>query len=1134
MIPSTNNKLLVAEDWTKIYQSFKNSDFKSYDFDTLRRVMIQYLRDNYPEEFNDYIDSSEFIALVDLIAYLGQNLSFRIDLNARENFLETAQRRDSILRLAQLISYNPKRNQPSSGFLKVTAVSSSDNIIDGNNINLANQVIVWNDPGNTNWYQQFVTVMNSAMPDNSAYGQPFDSATIDGISTDQYQINTANTDVPVFTFNKSVNGVTMGFELVSAGFKDSTSIYEETPLPGRNLGVIFKNDNKGAGSASTGFFLMFKQGTLSSTTFNVDRPVANEIVGINVKDINDTDVWLWQIDAAGNYSKEWTKVDSTVGNNAIYNSLNQDNRTFYAVSSRIDDQVDLNFADGNFGDLPKGQFRIFYRQSNGLSYVISPDAMNGIVVRIPYVNKSGQSHLLSLTLGLQYSVSNSSASESNDSIKLKAPQNYYLQNRMVTAEDYNIAPVTIAADILKVKSVNRQSSGISKYFDLTDVTGKYSQVDIYAHDGILYREDRQKQFSFTFANRNEAFGALKHKVEPLISGATFRNFYFDKFPRPDLENVSIDWVFAKADANQTRGYFRYIFRSDGEVGAVQLGYFSSSNAQYIKAGALIKFAAPTGYYFKANGRLTTIKDATTTDYIWSKVGNVIGDGSNSGKGLLYDGSGPVILTGYIPEGAVAQEVIPAYQTTLSYSLENEIVNQMVAKRNFGLSFDRLTREWFIVVDTNLDLGSQFGLIYQGDTSNLNIDASWQIAFQWTGKSYTCFYRETTYVFESQQQTGFFVDNYKTNFDFVTNTLIKDKISVLGINTVPNSTATNALGINYNWQIDSSVVENDGYIEPKKVLISFFDAKNDGQIDDPDSFERITDSKNVDVQSTEGYLGNFIYFQKLADTIRYKIADKTLFSAYPTEADAEVYFVSNSLTPADGQLFYFYETDVIKYWSTNLQQYVLTTEYFARPGRSGLMFHYMHNSGTEKRIDPAKSNIIDIYILTGAYDTAYRHYLNNGGTAPQTPTTSQLEDSYSEFLEPIKSVSDSIVYHPAKYKVLFGDAAAPNLQATFRASKNSNRPVSDNDLKTRILAAINEFFAIENWEFGNTFHFSELATYVMNVMTPDITNFIIVPKNGSAFGNLYEIASQTDEIFVSGVTVNDIEIIGAVTAGKLTI
>ena len=84
------NRLLLAEDWRRVYQSYKNAEFQSYDFDTLRRTMIQYLRDNYPEDFNDYIESSEYLALIDLIAFLGQNLSYRIDLNARENFLELA------------------------------------------------------------------------------------------------------------------------------------------------------------------------------------------------------------------------------------------------------------------------------------------------------------------------------------------------------------------------------------------------------------------------------------------------------------------------------------------------------------------------------------------------------------------------------------------------------------------------------------------------------------------------------------------------------------------------------------------------------------------------------------------------------------------------------------------------------------------------------------------------------------------------------------------------------------------------------------------------------------------------------------------------------------------------------------
>ena len=98
------NKLLVAEDWRKIYTAFQQADFKSYDFDTIRQSMLNYIARNYPEEFNDYINSSEFIAIIDLLAYLGQSLSFRIDLNARENFVDTASRRESILRLANMLS----------------------------------------------------------------------------------------------------------------------------------------------------------------------------------------------------------------------------------------------------------------------------------------------------------------------------------------------------------------------------------------------------------------------------------------------------------------------------------------------------------------------------------------------------------------------------------------------------------------------------------------------------------------------------------------------------------------------------------------------------------------------------------------------------------------------------------------------------------------------------------------------------------------------------------------------------------------------------------------------------------------------------------------------------------------------
>ena len=91
-----------VEDWKRIYQTYREADFQSYDFEALRKSFVDYLRQYYPESFNDYIESSEFIAMLDVIAFMGQAMAFRNDLNTRENYIDTAERRDSVVRLANL------------------------------------------------------------------------------------------------------------------------------------------------------------------------------------------------------------------------------------------------------------------------------------------------------------------------------------------------------------------------------------------------------------------------------------------------------------------------------------------------------------------------------------------------------------------------------------------------------------------------------------------------------------------------------------------------------------------------------------------------------------------------------------------------------------------------------------------------------------------------------------------------------------------------------------------------------------------------------------------------------------------------------------------------------------------------
>ena len=156
------NNLFAAEDWKIAYKAFSNVDFTSYDFNTLRLAMVNYIRNNFPENFNDYIESSEFIAIIELIAFVSQSLAFRMDMNSRENFLETAERRDSVFKLARMLGYTPRRNVPASGLAKIVSIETNENITDSLGNTISNRPIFWDDANNPDAYEQFITVFSLA------------------------------------------------------------------------------------------------------------------------------------------------------------------------------------------------------------------------------------------------------------------------------------------------------------------------------------------------------------------------------------------------------------------------------------------------------------------------------------------------------------------------------------------------------------------------------------------------------------------------------------------------------------------------------------------------------------------------------------------------------------------------------------------------------------------------------------------------------------------------------------------------------------------------------------------------------------------------------------------------------------
>jgi hypothetical protein len=1121
-----------VEDWKQIYQTYREADFQSYDFETLRKSFVDYLRLYYPETFNDYIESSEYIALLDVIAFMGQALAFRSDLNARENYLDTAERRDSAVKLANLVSYTAKRNTAAQGFLKVFNITTTENVVDYNGVNLANVTINWADPSNFDWLEQWNAVINAALIDSQKVGRPGNRQTILGVETSEYAVNLVPGFLPVVPYSSVVDGINMPFEAVNATSVGRDYVYEPSPRPNVPFNILYRNDKLGYQSANNGYFFAFKQGTLLNQDFNLAERISNRTVNINIEGINNEDRWLFQLDNVGNVAREWAYTEN------IYTAAaEQQNqlRPVYSTTSRSNDQITMVFGDGVFSEIPVGIFRAYVRASNGLQYIINPSEMQNVIVPISYVDRNGNLQTLTFTCGITQPVSNAQSRESLDAIKQRAPARYYTQNRMVNGEDYNLFPFTLYNSIIKSKAVNRASIGTSRYLDLVDNTGKYSSTNTFSSDGGIWENNILPTFLFSWTNRNEIADVIANQVQPNLIEATFKQFYYANFPRLSVNTgitAGSTWNQSTTLANETTGYFQNAAGSP-----IMLGEYSSTNFKYVVPKALIKFVPPAGYFFDANNKLkagSPMRPDEKTE-IWASPTDIVTDGSNNGKGNFSNGQGPVTLNNFVPTSAIVDTIIPVLITDLSISVQEQMTQQILLYRNFGLGYDSTGTvtgtpgTWYVITSTNLNQNAAWSEQYAGNTTGANLDASWVVQFVATDNQYTITTRGLAYYFGSVIQTRFFYYGNQKIYDSRTGTTIRDFVNVLAVNTQPDS--TQPLPGDIYTTIIGQPVESDGYVDDFQVLVSYRDNDSDGVPDNPDFFVEIV-APTVNPNQKLVFLEQTVDFDNLQ---RYLLVEPgRVNSDYPTLDAIEV--VKFQYSP--GQVFYAYTTELFYELSVNAAGVRILTQvegWIARVGRQALYFQYRHNSPLTARIDPGSTNIIDLYVVTQAYYTAYQNWLKDTtGTViePAVPTIDELSTAY-QGLQDYKMLSDNIVLNSVMFKPLFGPKAAKTLQATIKVIRAQGSVASNSEIQSAVLASMNDYFSIDKWNFGDTFYFSELAAYLHRQLGTIVSSVVLVPLDTQKyFGDLYEIRAEPNEIFANGATVDNIVVIEALTSTNL--
>ena len=1113
-----------VEDWKRIYQTYREADFQSYDFETLRKSFVDYLRLYYPETFNDYIESSEFIALLDVMAFMGQSLAFRTDLNTRENYLDTAERRDSVVKLAQLVSYTPKRNTEASGFLKVFSVQTTENVTDYNGVNLASVTVNWADPSNFDWQEQFTAIVNASLVNTQRIGRPANDQVILGVNTQEYTINLVPGYLPVIPYTATVDGINMPFEAVNASSMGNSYVYEPNPLPDGQFNILFRNDQLGFASANTGYFFLFKQGVLQNQDFNLPERISNRSVDINIEGVNNDDKWLYQIDNLGNVAKEWTFVENVYG--AAVEQLIPGTRTIFSVTSRTNDQITLNFGDGVFSTIPVGLFRCYVRASNGLQYIINPEEMQSVQIPISYVSRTGNLETITFTCGITQPVSNSQARETLNEIKQRAPARYYTQNRMVNGEDYNNFPFTAYNSILKSKALNRASIGTSRYLDLVDNTGKYSSTNIFASDGALYEANNLPAFQFTWLTNNDIADVIDNSIQPTLVKDGARQFYYANYPRPDLTVLNITWYQSTTLTNETTGYFQNYLNNP-----VSLGTYSSSNTKYIQVGSLVKFVSPTGYFFDRDNQLVAgvpIRDNEKLS-IWASPVAVYVDGTNQGLGNFATGMGPVVLNNFVPTGAIASQVIPLFTTDFTTTFAQSIAEQVRLNRDFGLGYNNLTATWYLINSANIALNATWSQEYAQSTSGTNLDASWFIQATTDGSTYTVISRSLDYYFGSVLETRFFFFTNQKIYDSRTGTVISDFINVLKTNSKPdNNTPLN--GDTY-MQIIGQPVESDGYVDDFQVLVGFQDSDGDGVPDNPDFFNDIV-APSVTPNLKLVFLQQTVDFDNLQ---RYLLVEQGIVnSEYPTQASIELAMAEY----VDGQVFYAY-TDLAFYQLTLNNDLTRTVDpvsgWIARTGRQDLYFQYRHNSPLTSRLDPGTSNIIDIYIVTLSYYTAYQNWIKDSTgtvTEPTAPTLDELTIDYAG-LQNYKMISDNMILNSVQFLPLFGAKAPLALRAVIKVIPAAGTNASTSEIRNLVVANMDSYFTLDKWNFGDTFYFSELAAYIHSQIGDIVSSVVLVPLNPQkSFGDLYEIRSAPNQIFVNAATVNDIQVIQALTSTNI--
>lgn len=1183
-----------AEGWQQVYEAYQQINFSAFDYQTVKQSLLDYIKEYFPENFNDYIEDSELIAILELFAYISELFAYRLDMNAHENFIGTAQRKQSVLRLSQLISYTPSRNTPARGLVKVNTISTTESVFDSRGTNLANKRITWNDSNNSLWKEQFFLVMNRVLEQQVGSVRPEERIQVDDVVFELYSMNNQPLANGVIGYNITVNGSSYPMELVPSEL-DALGPHERRPERNAKMYLMYAYDGIGDASDNTGFFFFTKQGSIQKLNRNYDGVTPYQSETIELQNINKTDVWVNNInpdtgeiltqnvfDGLGRnlgLVGEWDQVDAVNIQNIAFNTNVRRNK--YQVETLENDTIRIVFGDGEFADIPNGSFDIWVRQSANENFVIPESAIDNKTSTLSYVDDRNIGQTFTFTFAATSAITNATTSEDIESIRRLAPSVYYTQNRMVNGHDYNTYLLRDNS-IFKIRAINRTFAGDSNHLSWNDPSGRYQDINHPGEDLIVYYETNEQ--SIMTQGDETSRQLLVNAIQPYLTDASLiTNHLLNGAPVPSrsFSNTELDTIVDLMDQIDKQS-------STGVGFPISLGYvptdqnglifvqfdpgLTGTGQSTIGIATGTQFGITISYYDGndvVNGKDIIIQgdDLDTIGGIISALNNKL---NPLGISVLLD-SGNLLFetdtTGnqyFVKVFDGAPDASPLFESIASEL--STISNQMTFSIDTEIYGTGQIPRWIPFSTNEIKPYHTSIVITKGTTEN------WDVVLSFTNmiaESPT-----TNFWFNNENETIINASTFQPNRDVIkllaanldnnrTGVVGQDQLLYILANTVESDNPN--IGLTPKHKLIVTPEDTNGDLTPDNVLLANFldmetilssskevSTTGNGFVvfelptTSPTDFTYCADCKEIKVVVEDNNTGLRTTLNKGVD---YKECAFDGSALQPTQISHYIMVDQNIISNSD-PVYAIFEDFVYFQRESGSESFNYTPpliqvrqQWFneqssnsplvvRRKGRDELNFFWKHHTPRFSLVNPSPTNINDIFVLTKGYYYQFTNWVDNGGLEPVKPSPFQLNSEYGYLLSS-KMQSDSIVLNSGNIKILFGKKADSTLRAKIKVIKSETTRKTDNQVKSEIIEHVRNFFDIQYWEFGETFYFSELATVIQGKMHADVKSVVLVPLHENhVFGDLYEVIAAEHELFYPDIKTNDIDIVSSLTPQEL--